>query len=393
MPMTYPNWDQIQDIPPPPPGYAGGFVAGPVTSMAFTVGANADGDFEVFAIGRDGAVWHKIQYGGQLWAAWGSLGAPPGIGLVANEVPPMLVAQNQDGRLELFVTDGGGDVWHIWQSDRNGPWLLVWVPLGQPTAQDLAGYGGYTKKLFLDTGGCLQVIVQAGPNNEIFSRGQTAANGGWGNWISLGAPPDNVVAYLVPPPGGSLFDQLLVQAGSNNLPPIMPFYESRKSNFVEGFANWSAWARSKITTPAAANGVYASIVAVNEDKRLELFAIGNYDSHIWHTWQDANFEWTQPWASLGAPPNNVADLRYPVIDVVQDELGCLTLAWFQPRADGFVYTISQTAKNVGWGTWQQGPACPLAGTDLRLMRRPNGLLTIFARTAANGLVCIPQAVV
>jgi hypothetical protein len=79
-----------------------------------TVAENADGRLEVFVRGDDGALWHIWQTGDRArpWSAWESLA-----GLLTSNVA---VGRNSDGRLEAFVRGGDNALYHKWQKRANG---------------------------------------------------------------------------------------------------------------------------------------------------------------------------------------------------------------------------------------------------------------------------------
>jgi hypothetical protein len=68
---------------------------------------------EVVALGEDGALWHAWQIDvAPFWSKWESLGRPAA-GIQAKD--HLTIGTNQDGRLEVFVADQDGAIWHIWQ--------------------------------------------------------------------------------------------------------------------------------------------------------------------------------------------------------------------------------------------------------------------------------------
>src|SRR5436309_2547693 len=76
------------------------------------VAQNTDGRLEVFALGTDYAVYQNWQVAPNgSWSGWRSLGG--GFKPARNPV----VARNADGRLELFVrgADTDNQLWHKWQ--------------------------------------------------------------------------------------------------------------------------------------------------------------------------------------------------------------------------------------------------------------------------------------
>jgi hypothetical protein len=102
----------------------GGFFDHPV------VGPGADGRLELFLTGRDGSIWHKWQTtASNGWSGWVSEGAAGG---GFTDAAPEL-GRNGDGRLELFAVARDGNLWHKWQTAASNGWS-GWVALGQPGA-------------------------------------------------------------------------------------------------------------------------------------------------------------------------------------------------------------------------------------------------------------------
>ncbi|MFJ4593803.1 MULTISPECIES: PIG-L family deacetylase [unclassified Kitasatospora] len=103
------------------------------------VGTNADGRLEVFA--RRLTDHHIISLpqgapNGWWWNSWADHGNPnTGLGN-EDQVGVPVVAGNQDGRLELFVKNGGGGLSSIWQTTPGGVWTGTWTDLGGTDLQD-----------------------------------------------------------------------------------------------------------------------------------------------------------------------------------------------------------------------------------------------------------------
>lgn len=116
-------WSLLREPPGGPPTSAFHGAARPAIT------ANADGRFEVAAIGTDGAVWHARQtVSNGDWSDWKSLETPPGEGAV--DAPPAL-ARNKDGRLELFMVDRASAVWRRRQEVGGDRWS-AWYSLQKP---------------------------------------------------------------------------------------------------------------------------------------------------------------------------------------------------------------------------------------------------------------------
>ncbi|MFJ4188362.1 PIG-L family deacetylase [Kitasatospora sp. NPDC089509] len=103
------------------------------------VGSNADGRLEVFA--RRLTDHHIVSLpqaapnGG--WSdSWADHGNPnSGLGN-EDQVGVPVVADDQDGRLEIFVKNGGGGLSSTWQTAPNGGWSSTWADQGGSDVQD-----------------------------------------------------------------------------------------------------------------------------------------------------------------------------------------------------------------------------------------------------------------
>jgi hypothetical protein len=161
------------------------------------VGHNADGRLEVFAIGSFNTLWHIWQTapsGG--WSSWTSLGTPAG----AASLGQPAVAQNADGRLEVFVSVLGGALWHLWQTAPGAGWS-GWESLAGEPANDV-GVGRTAD-------GRLELFAEAraasGPH-ALWHRWQVAPGGAWSvseDWQqTLAGDP---AQQLFTPAGGAVF--------------------------------------------------------------------------------------------------------------------------------------------------------------------------------------------
>lgn len=89
--------------------------------------ASADGRLEVFAVGADGALYHKWQTAPNSgWSDWYSHG-DPGPGLI----PTPAMAASADGRLEVFIVGQDHALYHKWQTAPNNGWS-DWYSHGHP---------------------------------------------------------------------------------------------------------------------------------------------------------------------------------------------------------------------------------------------------------------------
>src|SRR6266581_8165944 len=92
----------------------------------------------------------------------------------------LLWDENADGRLEVF-TIAGGALWHIWQTTAGGNWYNTWFSSGKPSGMDLQP----SPTLVRNADGRLEVVA-AGTDGALWHIWQTAPNGTWSSWASLG---------------------------------------------------------------------------------------------------------------------------------------------------------------------------------------------------------------
>src|SRR5207249_4357649 len=90
-----------------------------------TVAQNDDGRLEVFVRGNDNQVWHKPGGQGDNWGDWWSLGSPPGELVTSN--PAVTLGH---GELHVFVRARDRAIWYRHQHGPNGGWDTGWQSLG-----------------------------------------------------------------------------------------------------------------------------------------------------------------------------------------------------------------------------------------------------------------------
>jgi hypothetical protein len=253
----------------------------PVTAV------NGDGRIEVFVTGSGGTLWHawqdmpQISPGG-IWRSWYWRGLPPA------QLPNfyfrdvVATARNADGRIEVFVIDRYGLLWHIWQETAGGIWS-AWYNFNL----EFGGTSSPSAKANRD--GRLEVFIGASMDGAVYHIWQLSAGGAWSNWRSLGAPTGSVQpnTYTPMPSVGVNSDGRLevFATGSDGalwhiwqlpVPPLpLPFFPR---------GAWSNWA-SLGTPPNVASVEHPSSVATNADGRLEVFVMGS-DGALWHAWQE-----------------------------------------------------------------------------------------------------------
>jgi M6 family metalloprotease-like protein len=213
------------------------------------VAQNADGRLEVFVRGMDDALWH-IWHGGPNhgWSNWESLG-----GRITTDPA---VGRNKDGRLEVFARGGDGALWHIWQTFQAQPWS-GWHSLGgQLLGQPAVGR---------NADGRLEVFVR-GLDRALWHVWQGGPNHGWSNWESLGGilTTDPAVALNR---DGHL--DVYARGLDNALWHITQIFQAQP---------WSGW--------ESLGGGLSEAPALGRtwDGQLEVFVRG-LDYGLWHQWQ------------------------------------------------------------------------------------------------------------
>jgi Astacin (Peptidase family M12A) len=212
----------------------------------------------------------------------------------------------------------------------------------------------------LDRSGRLELFAK-GADHAIWHIAETAPNGAWTSWQSL---------------GGSL----------RSAPTVARNLDGRLEVFAVGWDNqvyhqwqlvgggWSGW----WSMGGQLQGL--PIVARNLDGRLEVFGLGT-DNAIWHAWQSAANGGWGGWSALGGWLQGD-----PAVGQNLDG----RLQVFAIGSDSAIWTAAQVAPNGGWGGWSAlgGAAVgsPAVGRNL------GGRLEVFATGLDGTLQHNPQQV-
>jgi hypothetical protein len=144
-----------------------GWVSHGTASAGFSdhpaVATSADGRLELFLAGLDGNIWHKWQTAASNgWSSWSSQGSAGGG--FTNAAPA--VGRNGDGRLELFAVARDGNLWHKWQTAANNGWS-PWSSLGQPslmtTVPDVIGIATHQAEVFINAAHLQPILTNSPP--------------------------------------------------------------------------------------------------------------------------------------------------------------------------------------------------------------------------------------
>jgi hypothetical protein len=203
------------------------------------IAQNVDGKLEVFMVSLDNQLYHRWQTtpnDSSQWSNWDPLGGP----FASDPV----VARNADGRLEIFKVDANDNqLYHRWQTSPNNSsqWSNGWDPLG--------GYWFPRTRpaIARNADGRLELFM-VGSDRRLYHTWQnspSSSNGWFTSWALIGKPGSST---------------------ANN-----------------------QWPLSSIPT-----------VAQNADGRLDVFMMG-LDGILYHTWQNSpssSNEWYHQWAPL-----------------------------------------------------------------------------------------------
>lgn len=321
-----------------------------VFTLPPTIARNIDGRLEAAVIpvvGTDRAVWHTMQTtpGGD-WTVWRSLGAP-----AQGSVGPVALAQNRDGRLELFRVARGA-VWHAWQTTPGDDWT-GWHPLGSPT--DTVTLGESAPVVARNEDGQLELFVGASDGAVWHRRQGAAGTRPWAAWSSLGSPDNQPVSVDIPVVvrgrDGRL--ALFVLAGDNTV-----WHRRQQAAQADPWEPWRSL--GTIEDPTIERIEIAA--GAHADGRLVLFAAGVLSdpagrSLVQRREQTASGDWS-PWETIDDPPGKAVDLT-----VVSDAQGRLEL--FMPDdEDGKLHRLNQMTPNGAEWAWSILPPPPNPLEDL-----------------------------
>ena len=146
---------------------------------------SADGRLELFVRGQDSLLYHQWEtaVGTFSWSGWNSFDAASTPDKRFTDHP--VVAPSADGRLELFLRGGDGNMYHAWQTSASNGW--------SDCVSEGAEGGGFLDAapgLARNGDGRLEIFAVARDGN-VYHKWQTAASEGGGPWTLLDpqAPP------------------------------------------------------------------------------------------------------------------------------------------------------------------------------------------------------------
>jgi hypothetical protein len=272
------------------------------------------GNLLVFAIGADKAVWQlSLRPGpkGKLVWKWVSLLKPDAeTSLVPiTNTKGLAVAQNADGRLEIFAFGTGvnsgphGSLYRKSQTAVGGPWSAWKVFL------DLFNTGIVDLQVSQNHNGGLYVFVRS-EDNGLWHTGQTGPDT-WSAWTELAPPADDptgykkTVATFVVARNAAGIQEIFTTADFKDYTGQEQWrlgqkYVWQSAQSAPDSTTWGNWVQ--MVEPPNYTGSYEltlRAVSLNRDGLLELFATGPDD--MWElsasavgVWQNLN------WSNLGS---------------------------------------------------------------------------------------------
>jgi hypothetical protein len=326
------------------------------------VGRNLGGRLEVFAVSTDGSlcqIWQTAANNG--WSHWESRGNPTvgGIELPSPAVGKSLaVGRQQDGRLEVAVI-ASRELWRIGQTAPDNGWG-EWQRQSQPH-----GSGGLVAlDVAQNLDGRLQVFA-LGFVGGLASLPQSAPNGDWGEWdskfprdptiplisfvsgqnedgrLELIANLSGILALVTQTEPGGAFRSGFGNAGLSTPNSIGGLTMARNpdgtleaATTIDGdlvhirqhdpnqppSPGGGGWARHNLDRPSEHIAVRYPMLTPDRHGNLNVFVQGT-DGNLWHRWQgEPNGTWSE-WDSLGSPSDREVGFRS--FDVGQNQDGRL----------------------------------------------------------------------
>lgn len=284
----------------------------------------ADGRLDVFGVDKMSRLLRyksrpDSNHPEENWSGWATLGNSP-----AFRAPPA-VAQNLDGRLEVFAVDASnGSLRHIWQTNLSGGWSN-WEDLGVKIEP------GFVVGANAD--GRLEVFGVDPASRELLHAFQAAPNDRrhWSSWGSL---------------KGNLHSKL--GWGRNQAGRLEIFGVNRATGGVDHIWQLSPGSQNQWSAWSALGGNLKAGIAVGrkKDGGLEIFAVNGTNATLLHCYQTRpgdSASWSN-WESLGGSVR-------PCPAVGQNQDGNLEVFAADSEHAAILNHRRQISDNSGWLDW------------------------------------------
>jgi hypothetical protein len=317
-----------------------------------TIGTNEDGRLELFVSQGYGGkgIWHRWEFPfSQVgeWTEWNFFGGD-------EEYYNLSVINNQDGRLELFATGHSG-LSHKWQFTPNGNW----------TSFDSLGNQVDRIALGRNADGRLEVF---GINQywHVIHIWQLAPNSNWGEWYDL--PGERNFSGAPMAVGSNKDGSLELFALSKDDYSLYHCWQASPSGMFSGWVKFSEKINSSL---------YGMVVESNLDGRLEVFV--EHRGEVLHKAQTIQNNGWGNWSSLGFPGGNFLAGGLFSIKNKDGSIALFTVT----LNDGALYYNTQISPNGTWSGWMSLKGRHFRRAIAGLDR--NGTLQVFA-LGSDGII-------
>jgi hypothetical protein len=314
---------------------------------------NKDHRMEVFALGGDHVVYYRSQSltNYNVWSGWTPIPgwyAIAGSGQMPGYAQWITVANEQDGRIDLFILGTNHAVYYTSQIKANTDGWAGWTNLGGNILSFVVGeHSNGTTNTNLE-------VFAINTQHQYSHKWQTQANtANWSDWNNTGY--GNFTSLAVGNNQNGSLQLFGIQNGT-----LWTTWQPSNGDW-NSWKSLGGWALQQLT------------VANNQDGRLEVFVIGG-DHAVYHQWQTAlnagdNLSLWSGWSYLGG--DNVQQIA-----VGQTATGALQVdAVCYLNGSGYVEQIAQWGPNSGWAAnWSFGPG-PFQ--QLALIQDPYHQLHLF----------------
>jgi LmbE family N-acetylglucosaminyl deacetylase len=347
---------------------------------------NADGRFQVVAVLNGQVFTWAQQRETNKWVGPDPLAA----GDITRVLPGLSIVSNSDGTLQVFGVDANsGDIITTWQEAPNGAWSNRWVSLGNPNAgSDTANQVGYPA-VTRNVDGKLAVFVKNGGGGISWKKQSGSHEHFETLWTDLQGSPNGIQDGLsaVTHPDGRM--EVFAYSIVNYIGKISLWYQRDPQDNFNGYQpSLTAFEPASPPTVAVNNDGRLDVfyrMANNSDTQ----PVGSY---VAHTYQLTGGDWTTqpdnirgdngfgPVAAGSAPPTAAG--------------GDARIFVFERNRNGGVSGTRQTVKdgayNTQWanfGNFISTQPAALAGPDGRMAvfaQADDGSMTMSQQTASGG---------
>jgi hypothetical protein len=253
----------------------------PALSGGFAIARNQDNTLQAFAATGIGVYTAHQETPGGTWSRWAVLGAGTRV------LGGLQAAQNADGSLSVFGLDAAGDLWTsteaapgvAWSPWKMLPKLAGGVQRGFAVAENLNGR--------IDV-----FVLDGGAHPELWRIGQTLENGWDERWWRLGAPRGQILQAALQVSrtiAGKLTVFALDRSGGDHGGNLWSIAEDSPG------PAWGGWSALPVIRGASLRSGFVDMQ--NSDGRFELISAGS-DGKVYRIAEEKSGRWEKAWAPL-----------------------------------------------------------------------------------------------